>query len=137
MKFDAERVSLELLRALRVALERLHRRNPALADQARRAATSIALNISEGRRRAGKDRIHLWRIAAGSAAELRTALAAAEAWGWLTAEELAPAREFLDRVMAMLWRLCGPARVGHPPAHRQDLIREPQRCSQLGSIDVA
>src|SRR5262249_23771433 len=78
MTFDAERVSLELIIALREPLERLELRNRAHADQTRRAASSVAHNLSEGRRRAGRDRFHLWRTAAGSAAELRTALAIAE-----------------------------------------------------------
>ncbi len=112
MTFDAERVSLELIAGLRAPLERLERRNRAHADQARRAAASVAHDPSEGRRRAGRDRVHFWRMAAGSAAELRTALAIAVAWGWLSDEELDPARALLDRVMAMTWRLANPRR-GH------------------------
>ncbi len=112
MTFDAETVTLELIAALRGPLERLERRSRTHADQARRAAASTALNLSEGRRRAGRDRIHFWRTAAGSAAELRTALAIASAWGWLSDEELGPARALLDRVLAMTWRLVHPKRGG-------------------------
>ena len=57
MTFDAEKITLELIAALRGPLERLERRNRAQADQARRAAASAAHNLSEGRRRAGRDRI--------------------------------------------------------------------------------
>jgi hypothetical protein len=46
MTFDAERIALELIAALRDPLERLERRNRAHADQARRAAASIAHNLS-------------------------------------------------------------------------------------------
>jgi hypothetical protein len=42
---------LDLIAALREPLEKLERRNPAQADQARRAASSAAHNLSEGRRR--------------------------------------------------------------------------------------
>ncbi|HKA91895.1 MAG TPA: hypothetical protein VKE22_29735 [Haliangiales bacterium] len=51
----------------------------------------------------------MWRTAAGSAAELRTALVAiAEAWGWLSSEELRPTDTLLDHVLAMTWRLVHP-----------------------------
>ncbi len=74
-----------------------------LADQLRRAASSVVLNIAEGNRRTGMDRLHFFRIAAGSAAEVRAALDVARAWGMVGA---APAVEAeLDRVLAMLWRL--------------------------------
>ncbi|HKA87300.1 MAG TPA: four helix bundle protein [Haliangiales bacterium] len=111
MTFDAERVALELIVALRGPLERLEQRNRAHADQTRRAAASIAHNLSEGRRRAARDRTHFWRLSAGSAAELRTALAIASAWGWVPATELAPAHALLDRILAMTWRLVHPRRA--------------------------
>ncbi len=110
MTFDAERIALELIAALRGPLERLERRNRGEADQARRAAASVAHNLSEGRRRAGRDRTHFWRVAAGSATELRTALAIARAWGWLPEEELRDATTLLDRVLAITWRLVHPRR---------------------------
>jgi four helix bundle protein len=108
MTFDAEKIALELIGVLRRPLERLERRNRALADQARRAAASVVLNLSEGRRRAGRDRMHFWRIAAGSAAELRSALAIGMAWGWLSEDELRASGALLDRVLAMTWRLVHP-----------------------------
>ena len=108
MTFDAERIALELIAAVRGPLEHLERRNRAHADQARRAAASIAHNLSEGRRRAGRDRTHFWRTSAGSATELRTALAIALAWGWLSDDELRLARALLDRVLAITWRLVHP-----------------------------
>jgi four helix bundle protein len=108
MTFDAEKIALELIAALRAPLECLERRNRALADQARRAAASVVLNLSEGRRRAGRDRVHFWRIAAGSASELRSALSIGMAWGWLSDEELRLGSALLDRVLAMTWRLVHP-----------------------------
>ncbi len=74
MAFDALEVALQLASALRSSLEKLKQHDRNLADQARRATTSVALCLSEGRRRAGKDRLHLFRVADGSAAEVRTAL---------------------------------------------------------------
>jgi hypothetical protein len=61
--------------------------------------------LAEGRRRAGADRLHSWRVAAGSAEEVRAALRVAEAWGDLSAAEVSAAIVLLDRLLAMLWRL--------------------------------
>jgi four helix bundle protein len=125
MTFEAEKIALELIAALRQPLVSLERRNRALADQARRSAASVALNLSEGRRRAGRDRAHFWRIAAGSAAELRTALGIAQAWGWLSKDDLRLATTLLDRVLAMTWRLVHPRPEGHPGAG--SLLPSPER----------
>ena len=105
MSFDAFDVSLALVRSLRQPLARVETRDGSLATQVRRAAASVSLNLSEGRRRAGRDRIHLWRVAAGSADEVRAALRVAEAFGYVEAEEIGEALGFIDRVLAMLWRL--------------------------------
>ena len=105
MAFDALEVSLHLVTALRAPLVRLRSHDRDLADQARRATTSVALNLSEGRLRSGKDRLHLFRIAAGSLAEARTALRIAEAWGYLDPAAMEQAKLLIDRLAAMLWRL--------------------------------
>jgi len=44
-------------------------------------------------------------VAAGSAAEVDTALRLAVAWGYLDEADLATSFELLDRIRAMLWRL--------------------------------
>jgi len=105
MKFDALTIALLLARALRDPLDELARRDRDLADQARRATSSLALNLSEGRLRVGKDRAHAFRIAAGSAGELHTALRLAVAWGYLDENRLEEAYALLDREHAMLWNL--------------------------------
>ncbi len=74
MAFRAAVVALEIIGSVRGVLETLRRQDGALADQARRAASGIALNVEEGNRREARDRRHMFRIAAGSAAELRSAL---------------------------------------------------------------
>jgi four helix bundle protein len=68
-------------------------------------ASRVPLNLAEGRRRVGKDRLHHFRIAAGSAAEVRVALLVARAWGDLEARDVEEALLLLDRLLAMLWRL--------------------------------
>jgi len=105
MPFDAFDVALELVRSLREPLSAVAERDPSLAQQLRRAAASVPLNLAEGRRRSGRDRIHLWRVAAGSADEVVASLRVAEAWGAVEAAAIAPALGLCDRVLAMLWRL--------------------------------
>lgn len=104
--FHVYGAALGLVSELRSVLAELMKSDRSLADQLRRAATSVVLNIAEGNRRTGKDRLQFFRIAAGSAAEVRAALEVAQAWGMV---DLAPAVEAeLDRVLAMLWKLTHP-----------------------------
>lgn len=105
MSFDAFDVALDMIRSLRDPLASIAERDPALAQQLRRAAASVPLNLSEGRRRQGRDRLHLWRVAAGSADEVVASLRVAEAWGHVDSRAIAPALALCDRVLAMLWRL--------------------------------
>ncbi len=105
MAFDAFEVSLQIIRKLEGPLQALEKRDPSLAVQLRRAAASVSLNIAEGRRRTGKDRLHLWRVAAGSAGEVVASLRVAEAFGYVDAEASAEALGLGDRVLAMLWRM--------------------------------
>jgi four helix bundle protein len=85
--------------------EQLERRDKDLARQLRRAASSVALNLSEGRKRVGRDRLHLWRIADGSNEECRACLLVAEAWGHLADSDTAEALARCDKLAAMCWRL--------------------------------
>jgi four helix bundle protein len=105
MPFQAFDVALEMIRQLREPLAAIAHRDPALAHQLQRAAASVPLNLSEGRRRNGRDRLHLWRVAAGSADEVVASLRVAEAWGHVDTTSIAPALNLCDRILAMLWRL--------------------------------
>ena len=105
MAFEVFEVAVQMVGSIREPLVVLVRRDPDLARQVRRAAASVALNIGEGRRRAGKDRVHLWRVAAGSADEVVTALRVAEAFGYLRGPDVGASLALCDRVLAMLWRL--------------------------------
>jgi four helix bundle protein len=104
-RFEAYEVALELAAALAPVLASLARRDSSLAFRLRRAAASVPLCLAEGSRRSGKDRLHLYRVAAGSAAEVRAALALARAWSFAAPAQLAAPEALLDRVLAMLWRL--------------------------------
>jgi four helix bundle protein len=105
MTFQAFEVALEIVRSLEEPLAKLGRCDPDLASQLRRAAASVPLNVSEGSRRTGKDRIHLFRVAAGSADEVVACLRVAEAFGYVEAAGSVRTLELCDRVLAMLWRL--------------------------------
>ncbi len=110
LRFDVFVVSLDALRGLRAPIAAVRRHDADLCKQLRKAATSVSLNIAEGRRRRGGDKSHLWRVASGSADEIIAALLAAEALGYLEMEGLEDTLEKLDRVQAMLWRLIHPRR---------------------------
>ena len=104
--FDVYAVSVELITCeLKPIALVLDGRDRALAIQLRKAASSVSLNLGEGQRRGGRDRLQLFRIASGSANEVRACLDVGVAWGWLDADRIERARELLDRVLAMLWRL--------------------------------
>ena len=105
MAFDALEAAVSMVEALGPVEAKMRMRRKSLADEVGRAAESVALNLSEGRMRAGLDRADLWRRAAGSAAELTTALRIAKARGYVAASDVAAVEPLLDRVWAMLWRL--------------------------------
>jgi four helix bundle protein len=95
--------ALGVVRGLGPLVESLRRQDRDLADQLRRAAASVVLNLAEGSGRRGLDRMHCYRIAQGSAREVRAALEVAQALGLL--ESSADVEALLDRVLAMLWRM--------------------------------
>ena len=103
--FDALEISIRMVASLRSPLDVLRVRDQDPHRQLRRAAASVTLNLSEGRKRTGKDRVHLWRVASGSAAEVQTALRTAVAMGDLREDQLDESFDLLDRVLAMLWKL--------------------------------
>ena len=105
MNFDCLDASYQLITDLRGPLTRIRRTDARLHIQLRTAAASIALNIAEGRGRAGKDRRHHWRIAHGSAEEVQAILKVAESFGDLAPRESREAQLTLTRILQMLWRM--------------------------------
>ncbi len=81
-----------------------------LAEQLRRAACSVALNLAEGHGRFGGDRVYHYSVAYGSAKEAGTALEVLAAGGFVDAADAAKAAAMLDEVRAMTWRLMHPRR---------------------------
>src|SRR5579884_1432586 len=107
-RFEALQLTLDAVAALRSVCAAVAQHDRDLASQLRRAGSSMPLNVAEGARRQGRDRLQHYRIAAGSAAEARTALQVARAWGYVDGEPVELADGLLDRVLAILWRLTHP-----------------------------
>ena len=104
-QFVALEIALHIIRELRRAVSRVRRHDVKIAQQIVAAASSVAANLAEGNRRCGADRLHFFRIAAGSADETRTHLRVAVAWGWLTDADVQPALALIDRQLRLLWGL--------------------------------
>jgi four helix bundle protein len=104
--FISYEVAVQVVTAVRPLMPIIEASDRDLADQLRRAATSVVLNLAEGQRSAKGNKMKHYAIAHGSANEVRAALQVAHAWGWI-AEEQTP-HELLDRLLALLWRLTHP-----------------------------
>ena len=79
-----------------------------IADQVVRAASSVAANLAEGHGRAGRDRVHFWRIAYASAKEVDSHLRLLAATGAVNPTTARAVLNDFDEVRAMTWRLLNP-----------------------------
>lgn len=107
--FIAYEVSLDVIKSLRAVMPQIERNDRDLADQIKRAASSVALNLAEGQRLTKGNKPKHYAIAHGSANEVRAAIHTALAWGWI--EEATLQLAALDRLLALLWRLNHPRRT--------------------------
>lgn len=101
--FVAYEVALELVCELRQLVEIVGKHDSNLADQMKRAGTSVVLNLSEGARRQRGNQQRAYEIAHGEARELLGALDCAAAWGYVV--DASAARRTLDRLLGLLWGL--------------------------------
>ncbi len=97
-------VVLEVVRDLRPVIEGIERRDPDLARQMRRAASSIALNMSEGMYSRGKNRGARYHNAMGSMRETLACIEVGEALGYVGTVD-AGLRDSIGRIMATLAKL--------------------------------
>jgi four helix bundle protein len=104
-RLRAVNVMLAVVPELKVLTERIQIRDRNLADQIRRAATSVGLNLEESRGSRDGNSLARARTALGSLREVRVGLAFAAAWGYVDAARVDAVDAQLDRVAAMTWRL--------------------------------
>jgi four helix bundle protein len=96
--------SLSVVRRLASVIVIIARRDPDLARQMRRAASSVVLNIAEGSYARGRGRAMLYNVALASAKETRACVEVAVAFGHLARVDECIDRE-LDSICAVLYRL--------------------------------
>jgi four helix bundle protein len=107
-KLDVYQRAAELLAVTARITSDLPSGNSALADQLRRAALSVPVNIAEGVGRSSfADRRRHYAIARGSAMECAAILDACRILELATPERIADGRLLLLRVVQMLSRMCG------------------------------
>jgi len=79
-----------------------------IADQVVRSASSVPANIAEGTGRSGRDRMHHYRVAYGSAKEIDIHLRLLVGAGAIDNARATTALHLFDEVRAMTWRLLHP-----------------------------
>lgn len=103
--------SLELVRLVKHVIDELPVGYGFLADQLRRAASSVALNFSEGYGKSTPaDQRRYFRIARGSAYEVGAALDVALSFEALAKERHEQGKDLCDHIAAMLTRFRNPVR---------------------------
>ena len=105
MSLQVHETALQLITELKPLLNTISRHDRNLANQLRRAATSIALNIAEAEYSDPGNKRPRLHSAAGSAGETRSALRVALAWEYLAEEPTRRSFDRLDQVIATLWKL--------------------------------
>ena len=106
-QLDVYRCSIAFLALTTRLLTSLPRGYAPLADQLRRAAASIPLNIAESQGRVGDgEKAHALAIARGSAMECAAVMDLTKALGLVAEEEYREGINLLERVVAMLTKMC-------------------------------
>jgi len=95
----------EVVREIAPVVRVIRTQDAKLADQIRRAAQSVVLNIAEGRGNKGGNAELRFATACGSAKEVRAALGVASDWGYVEPGMVAHLDRRLDRVCAITWCL--------------------------------
>jgi four helix bundle protein len=109
-RFQVLDLAIAAIETLRPVVARIRQCDRDLGEQIRRALSSVALNIGEASGTEGGNRAARFSTAAGSNAEVRAALRVAMAWGYVSANQVEPGEQLLDRIAAVLHRLGARAR---------------------------
>jgi four helix bundle protein len=106
-KLDVYKRSIQFLALSAKIVAAIPRGQNHIADQMKRAALSIPLNVAEGTGKlTAADRRRFYGIARGSAMECGAILDVLRALGLCSDEDLDTAKSLLIRVVAMLTKLC-------------------------------
>ena len=97
---------IETIRLLAPVVRDIAKHDRDLADQMRRALSSVALNLSEGSGNQRGNRRLRFETACGSAKESRSAYEVAAAFGYVALDDRLVDR--LDRIAATMYRLGRP-----------------------------
>ena len=95
----------QAVRGMVPLLHIIREHDKALADQLKRAAQSVVLNIAEARGSDAGNARARFCTACGSAKEVRAALHVASDWGYIEAPMATHLDERLDEVCAITWCL--------------------------------
>ena len=94
-----------VVRELQPLLHAIREEDKSLADQLKRAAQSVVLNIAEARGNDAGNARARFSTACGSAKEVRAALNLATDWGYIETRMATRLDERLDEVCAITWCL--------------------------------
>ena len=95
----------KVVRELVPLLHTIREHDTSLADQLKRAAQSVVLNIAEARGNDAGNARARFSTACGSAKEVRAALNVATDWGYIETQMATHLDEKLDEVCAITWCL--------------------------------
>ncbi len=95
----------EVVRELRPVVHTIRAQDKALAEQLKRAAQSVVLNIAEARGNDAGNARARFSTACGSAKKVRAALHVASDWGYIKPPMASDLDKRLDEVCAITWSL--------------------------------
>jgi four helix bundle protein len=110
-RLDAYQNAILFLAVISKLTPDLPRGHAELADQLRRAALSVPLNIAEGSGKFNRDAIRFYGIARGSALECAAILDVIEALGLMDSAVLIAPRRHLESAVRLLTGLMRPAQA--------------------------
>ena len=103
--FRALHVAYQLIESLGPVIPVIRKHDASLADQLRRAAQSVALNLAESTGNSRGNRRLRIETAFGSAQETKAALHVARCWRYVDDAAVTRAFDLADTVAKLCWRL--------------------------------